>query len=265
MNAWISSRIAPLYREASESSELVDEGLYGMGCEILSEEGEWAQVEMYYRYRGHCRSSCLKKGGDPFGAPRATSIPPFLDVHAEPAVRSAVLSTLPRGGMVWDLGASEKSGWEKVGLVGGGTGFAMRPFLDEAWSGGRAEGDMRDKIAKSALSYLGTQYRWGGKSAEGIDCSGLSSMSYLLAGSVIYRDAKIAQGFQMHEIPFEEIQKGDLVFYKDHVVLYLGGRRYIHSTAYSANPGVVINSFAKGGAGYRADLDGTHICCGSVF
>ena len=45
---------------------------------------------------------------------------------------------------------------------------------------GKNEQEFRDSIIKTALSYLGTSYRWGGKTTLGIDCSGLCQMAYLL-------------------------------------------------------------------------------------
>ena len=54
-----------------------------------------------------------------------------------------------------------------------------------------------------------TEYRWGGKSGRGIDCSGLVSSAYMQCGVLIYRDASIVEGWPMHEVPFEEKKPGD--------------------------------------------------------
>ena len=42
-----------------------------------------------------------------------------------------------------------------------------------------------------------------GKSGQGIDCSGLVSSAYMQCGVLIYRDAKIIEGWPMHEVAFE--------------------------------------------------------------
>ncbi|MFQ9395879.1 MAG: NlpC/P60 family protein [Lachnospiraceae bacterium] len=50
-------------------------------------------------------------------------------------------------------------------------------------------------MVASAREFLGTQYRWGSKSSQGIDCSGLAFVSYLDNGLLIYRDASIEAGY----------------------------------------------------------------------
>ena len=44
----------------------------------------------------------------------------------------------------------------------------------QAW-----EQALRHALTNSALRYLGTQYRWAGKSSQGVDCSGLLFLSYM--------------------------------------------------------------------------------------
>ena len=79
----------------------------------------------------------------------------------------------------------------------------------------RLEEAFRESIVQTAYSYLGTQYRWGGKTACGIDCSGLAFMSYFRNGILIWRDAAIKEGYPVHEIPIEQAKPGDLLFFRD--------------------------------------------------
>ncbi|MCD7716834.1 MAG: serine hydrolase [Lachnospiraceae bacterium] len=127
------------------------------------------------------------------------------------------------------------------------------------------EESFRDGVVRSARSYLGVQYRWGGKSSLGLDCSGLAFMSYLENGVLIYRDAKIKHGYPIFEIPREKLKPGDLIFFPGHVAIYLGEGRYIHSTGYKKTPYVTINSLNPADEEYRADLAASITACGSVF
>ena len=70
--------------------------------------------------------------------------------------------------------------------------------------GKRWEDELAAALMQRRTIYLGAQYRWGGKTPLGIDCSGLVSMAYLLSGVIIYRDAAIKPGFALHEISFEQ-------------------------------------------------------------
>ena len=134
----------------------------------------------------------------------------------------------------------------------------------ERWYSGSEEA-FRMAVCEQAKKYMGTEYRWGGKSGRGIDCSGLVSSAYMQCGVLIYRDASIVEGWPMHEISFEEKKPGDALFFPGHVALYLGDGRYIHSTGAAASGGVVINSLDPEDPLYREDLVKCLYAVGSVF
>ena len=128
-----------------------------------------------------------------------------------------------------------------------------------------SEEAFRDAVCAQAKKYLGTEYRWGGKSGRGIDCSGLVSSAYMQCGVLIYRDARIVEGWPMHQIPFADKKRGDALYFPGHIALYLGEGRYIHSTGASASGGVVINSLDPADPLYREDLVKSLYAVGSVF
>ena len=99
----------------------------------------------------------------------------------------------------------------------------------------------------------------------GIDCSGLVSISYLLNGVVIWRDAQIQEGFTVRHIPRGAMGPGDLIFFPGHVAMYLGEGRYIHATARAGSDGVVINSLDPAAPDYREDLAQSLTAVGSIF
>ncbi len=45
-------------------------------------------------------------------------------------------------------------------------------FVEQGIPEGGSEEKFRRKVVECAKGYLGCQYRWGGKAADGIDCSG---------------------------------------------------------------------------------------------
>lgn len=124
---------------------------------------------------------------------------------------------------------------------------------------------LRSSILRYAESYLGTQYRWGGKSHAGIDCSGLAFMAYYMCGILIYRDAAIADGYPVHEIPSSQMKPADLLYFPGHVALYLGDGKFIHATGNLKTFGCTINSLNAGDPDYRGDLAESLIAVGSIF
>ena len=86
-----------------------------------------------------------------------------------------------------------------------------------------------------------------------------------MCGIIIYRDAKIKEGFPVHEIPFSQIQPADLLYFPGHIALYLGNGKYIHSTGSPKSFGCVTNSLNPEDVDYRADLAESLLAVGSVF
>jgi len=273
MKAIIKTDICPLYEKPSPS-ELTDETLHGMIVEKLSDGpyGFW-RVRTHYNYEGYVIPGMLyydeKLVTRWQKAHKWTVWSPYLDIKEKPSVRSGNLVSCPRGSLLEQLDTDEiiGDGYIEIGLPNGDTGFARRPCIApqiNSWSK-TDEKDIRADLVKTAMLYLGVQYRWGGKTPLGIDCSGLTSIAYMLNGILIYRDADIRPGFGMKEIPFNDKQPGDLIFFKGHVAMYLGNNEFIHSTAYPAASGVAINSFDPASPIYREDLPKKVTKTGSVF
>lgn len=202
------------------------------------------------------------------------------DILSLPRVQGICLISLYRGSLVQvDAYESEENGWARVCLPDGRSGYIRNEYLVEkrfSQAGAKAghplpqadiksESAFREAAADTACSFLGTQYRWGGRSTAGIDCSGLTSVSYMLNGILIYRDAKIMAGYSVHEIAIDRMQRGDLLYFPGHIAMYLGGQEYIHSTGKIRNSGVVINSLAPSAAHYREDLAKQLYAVGSIF
>ena len=168
-----------------------------------------------------------------------------------------VLLTDGRTGYVRDV-ALEPVKYEMTAVFSQREGLAFNDALAETlnttadklvpeavarWYGGSEEA-FRAAVCEQAKKYMGTEYRWGGKSGRGIDCSGLVSSAYMQCGVLIYRDAKIIEGWPMHEVAFENKKPGDALFFPGHVALYLGEGRYIHSTGAAVSGGVAIGLLA---------------------
>jgi cell wall-associated NlpC family hydrolase len=83
----------------------------------------------------------------------------------------------------------------------------------------------RTDIVRTARQFLGLHYLWGGLSAWGYDCSGLTWAVYRAHGITIPRDAD-AQFAAGTAVPLPRIEPGDLLFYErpvvGHVAMALG-------------------------------------------
>ncbi|MDD4715266.1 MAG: SH3 domain-containing C40 family peptidase [Oscillospiraceae bacterium] len=268
--AVVKPAIAALKKFPDASSQRTDEVLHGMQVEILETvSSRWCKVRTWYRYEGYLPLQALQLGNVAClwnKLPKKVVCRPYCDLLIHPDLKSRRLLSLTRGALVYPSGRQCMDGWRKISLCDGREGYIKDSCLQPPAAFCQEEEEsFRQDVVRTALGYLGVQYRWGGKTPLGIDCSGLCSMSYLLNGFVIYRDAKLVPGFPLHQIPPRQAKPGDLIFFPGHMAMYLGGGRMVHSTAKEGSDGVVISSLLPGHPDYRADLAEQVVCFASIF
>jgi len=90
----------------------------------------------------------------------------------------------------------------------------------------------RADLVRTAEQFVGLHYLWGGLSAWGYDCSGLTWAVYRTHGITIPRDAD-AQFAAGTPVSLARMQPGDLLFYEHpvvgHVAMYIGGGKMIEA------------------------------------
>ncbi len=273
-----------------------DQLFMGWAVGILGEFGKYYQIVTHYGYPGFIKKENVKitveekiQQRDGLGEVWIVSAP-FADVLLEPKVQGERLVTLEKGSFVECLEMPEREektgggehGFVKIRMASGAAGYvpciALTRRLDNdrylyshrqrnyfCNQGSFCEQEFRDKAAAYAWSYLGTPYRWAGKSGQGIDCSGMVFMCYLFCGCLIYRDAKIHPGYSVKSISYDKAKKGDLLYFPGHIAMYIGEGRYIHATGNADSFSCVINSLREEDNLYREDLSKSLYAIGSIF
>lgn len=91
----------------------------------------------------------------------------------------------------------------------------------------------RTDLVRTAQSFAGLPYLWGGLSGFGLDCSGLTWLDFRAHGQVIPRDA-LPQSRHGKPVARTSLRRGDLIFYATnglvhHVTMYAGGGRMVEA------------------------------------
>ncbi len=121
-----------------------------------------------------------------------------------------------------------------------------------------------EQILKTARTFLGVPYLWGGTSPKGLDCSGFTKTSYFLNGIVLPRDASqqalVGDKVDIYENDTVSVAKslknlkaGDLLFFAGdkrtlkvtHTAIYIGNGEFIQAAGL-----VRINSMIRGSKNY---------------
>jgi cell wall-associated NlpC family hydrolase len=197
---------------APQDSEL----LRGETVTVYERKNGWAWVQAKLdSYVGYARESAL----GPVAIADAHVILPLTPLLTAPDATSPLYDLLPLNAQV-TRGKSEGNFTEIPG------GFvparALAPLAQTA----------SDFVAV-AEQFLGVPYVWGGKSFQGLDCSGLIQTCLQAAGVFAPRDTDMMEQSLGQSVLGAKLKRGDLIFWKGHVGVMRDGEILLHANATS--------------------------------
>jgi cell wall-associated NlpC family hydrolase len=205
----------------SEDAKLDDQLLFGELFEVLEDDGDWAFGQATRSgYVGYVRRADLAARTEP---PSHWVNTLAAEVHAEPSQRSASLGALPMNALV---GVEVRDG---AFALAAGLGWLRSEQISPIGV------HVSDYVA-AAERFLGQPYLWGGRGGGGIDCSGLVQQGLFAAGRASPRDADQQASLGL-AIAAEDLRRGDLVFWREHVAIVTAPGRILHA---SADHGAVV-------------------------
>lgn len=256
----VTVSMASLRNSPSHASELETQALCGTPVEILGEDDGWLKVRMpdgyvAYAHPDHIALKTYAEMAAWRSSPRliVTSLQPWtiiadtLAVGPRNTVSDTSLCCIYEGCLIPGARFAElrfpdgRRGYLPASIVAPFDEWANTPATPE-------------RVIATSCSLLGTSYLWGGTTRAGVDCSGLTQLSYMSAGILLPRNAS-QQALVGEPVDVDSavaLSPADLIFFAStdtpritHVALSDRDRIFIHSLGT-----VHVNSLEPAAADY---------------
>ncbi len=196
--------------------------LMGDRALVFEQRDGWAWIQAERDgYVGYVPTSAIRFGYDDMthrvNAPRT-----FL--YGQPDMKTPVLDVLSMGCGLRVTGEKTVRGTIYAALAGGR--FVVSQHMC-------AVGDIASDYVAVAEKLIGAPYLWGGASAFGVDCSGIISLAMRMTGRAVPRDSDMQADALGTPVTRNDLQRGDLVFWKGHVGIMADEATLLHANGHT--------------------------------
>jgi cell wall-associated NlpC family hydrolase len=211
---------APLRRAPDHGAALETEALFGESVTVYEEREGWAWAQLERdSYVGFIPVAALGPPAEPTHR---------LVVPRSFAYRGASIKLPPT--LALSLGAHLRIVEQRGDFVV--TGDGLHIFARHCAPIGVWEAD----FVAVAERFLETPYLWGGRTWNGIDCSGLVQTALAETGVAAPRDSDMMEAALGEPLAFEEaldgLRRGDLVFWKGHIGVMRDTETLLHANGW---------------------------------
>jgi cell wall-associated NlpC family hydrolase len=229
------------------SSEMGTQILMGTVFQVWEARTNWFHVQTADRYPGWAEEGgfviCTRRQADAWNASPLWIVTAFEDrILEQPDADAQPVSDVVMGGLVKYTG--ESGDWLKVELADGRAGYLPKKSAANYGEWCKSRQPTAENIERTAKSFLGRPYFWGGNSIRGMDCSGLTKLAFSLNGVELHRNSsqQLEDGADVPlDSDLKNLKKGDLLFFGrrarsdtpekiTHVGIYLGDKLFIQSS-----------------------------------
>jgi cell wall-associated NlpC family hydrolase len=214
----VAAPSAFLRKRPDDKAEALTELLFGEEVMIMFSRADWAEIEsLTDGYKGFMHAAALSEPG-----PAATHLVTALRTLAypEPNLRVPPIGALSF--MSRTRPTDERNGFAELAQGIWVPANHLSPV-----------GTVEPNYLKTAKRFLEVPYLWGGRTAQGLDCSALVQLSLAAAGIAVPRDSAPQRTSVGHRVLGDAPPRtGDLVFWPGHVAFAIEDGKIIHANAH---------------------------------
>ena len=216
----VTAPVANVHRGQSRDAMQVTQALMGERALVFEARDGWTWVKLLRDGYVGCIEDHLLSSS-PVEPTHRVAVPQTF-LYAGANIKSQPVVTLTLNALVRVAG-----GDEKFAVLEDGRCIFARHLKPAAES----EAD----FVEVAKQFLHAPYLWGGKSALGLDCSGLCQLALEAAGIAAPRDADMqeaALGSPVMANDLDGLKRGDLVFWDGHVGIMADAANLLHANGF---------------------------------
>lgn len=241
----VRTHFADILAEPRDGASLDTQTLYGHDVTVFEETDGWAWVQRQSDgYVGYARAETLGAADE---TPTHMVLAPRTFRYTDADLKHPRTGYFSMGSRLSVVDEKPNRGTDYLILSSGEAVIARHLIEIGCWQS--------DPVAV-AETLLHTPYLWGGDTGFGIDCSGLILIANMLCGEIVLRDSDMQAatiGQEIHH-DFNDLKRGDLVFWKGHTGMMVDGKTLLHANGNTMNVALEPLADAIERIGYLYDM-----------
>ncbi|MCP4634627.1 MAG: C40 family peptidase [candidate division Zixibacteria bacterium] len=221
--ARVSTGLTDLLKKPDGDSERLTQALWGSRVKLIGNDNKgFIRCELKDGYKGYIRAYHLNDEIKKYHPDIIITLP-FVAVRIHPKANSDIVIGLHFNTELEAV--SKNKGWTQVRTSSDDSGWIQNDSYKRQRS--KSKSISIDAIIKTAKSFIGTPYLWGGITPSGWDCSGFLQAILKHHGIRFPRDT-IDQIRKGRLIKYGNHRNGELIFFSRHVGMFVGDDTIIH-------------------------------------